>query len=77
MHYSKQAHWTAIVLGAVLIVGGSTAPVAAAQDPGSPSQSVPSIGTHSCLLMRVGDQYVRCDNLTGAGVPAARWSPEQ
>lgn len=77
MHYSKQAHWTAIVLGAVLIVGGSAAPVTAAQDPGTPSRSGPSISTRSCLLMRVGDQYVRCDNLTGGGVRAASWIPEQ
>jgi len=28
-----------------------------------------------CPLRRVGDQFVRCDNLTGAGVPAPTWIP--
>ncbi|MHA6667699.1 hypothetical protein ACX3O0_02385 [Homoserinimonas sp. A447] len=77
MYHSKQGHWTASVLCAILIVGGSAAPVAAAEHPGSPTQSQPSLGSGNCLLMRVGDQYVRCDNFTGAGVRAASWIPEQ
>lgn len=31
----------------------------------------------NCLLTRIGTQLVRCDNLTGAGVPAPPWIPEQ
>lgn len=77
MYHSKQGRWTASVLCAIFIVGGSAAPVAAAEHPGSPTQSQPSLGSGNCLLMRVGDQYVRCDNFTGAGVPAASWIPEQ
>lgn len=77
MYNSKQARRTASVLGAILIVGGSAAPVAAVPDPGTPIPSDPSLGSYNCLLMRVGDQYVRCDNLTGAGVPAPTWIPEQ
>jgi hypothetical protein len=30
-----------------------------------------------CPLERVGDQLVRCDNLTGAGAVAPPWVPEQ
>ena len=30
-----------------------------------------------CLLERIGDQLVRCDNLTGAGAVAPPWVPEQ
>lgn len=30
-----------------------------------------------CILERVARQYVRCDNLTGAGVPAPLWVPER
>jgi hypothetical protein len=30
-----------------------------------------------CPLERIGSQLVRCDNLTGAGVPAPYWVPEQ
>ncbi|TQJ36361.1 hypothetical protein [Arthrobacter sp. SLBN-122] len=31
----------------------------------------------SCPLERIGTQLVRCDNLTGAGVEAPFWIPEQ
>jgi hypothetical protein len=77
MHYSKQGRRAASVLCAILIVGGSAAPVAAAEHPGSPTQTQPSLGNYNCLLMRVGDQFVRCDNFTGAGVPAPSWIPER
>lgn len=30
-----------------------------------------------CLLERIGSQLVRCDNLTGGGVDAPFWIPEQ
>jgi len=30
-----------------------------------------------CQLERIGSQLVRCDNLTGAGVEAPFWIPEQ
>ncbi|MHC6230000.1 hypothetical protein ACX5I6_09905 [Arthrobacter sp. MMS24-T111] len=30
-----------------------------------------------CPLERIGTQLVRCDNLTGAGVAAPFWIPEQ
>lgn len=30
-----------------------------------------------CPLERIGTQFVRCDNLTGAGVRAPAWIPEQ
>lgn len=30
-----------------------------------------------CPLERIGTQLVRCDNLTGAGVQAPAWIPEQ
>lgn len=29
-----------------------------------------------CPLERIGVQFVRCDNLTGAGVPAPSYVPE-
>ncbi|MGO4237237.1 hypothetical protein [Pseudarthrobacter sp. YAF2] len=31
----------------------------------------------NCALTRIGTQLVRCDNLTGAGVTAPLWIPEQ
>jgi hypothetical protein len=30
----------------------------------------------NCPLRRIGDQLLRCDNLTGAGIPAPFWVPE-
>lgn len=30
-----------------------------------------------CALERIGTQLVRCDNLTGTGVEAPFWIPEQ
>ncbi|KRE91875.1 hypothetical protein [Arthrobacter sp. Soil764] len=30
-----------------------------------------------CPLERIGTQLVRCDNLTGTGVDAPSWIPEQ
>jgi hypothetical protein len=32
---------------------------------------------NNCPLRRVGSQFVRCDNLTGAGVTAPSWVPAQ
>lgn len=78
MDHTKHARLTASVLGAILLVGGVSSPATAAEDPGVPNKP-PSAQTSSrgCELMRIGTQYVRCDNLTGAGVPAASWIPEQ
>lgn len=45
----------------------------ARQDPGSPAHPANS----SCLLERLGTQLVRCDDLTGNGVPAPLHIPEQ
>lgn len=57
---------------AVLLVGTGVAPATAGQGAGSP------VTGHSatCPLMRIGTQFVRCDNLTGAGVRAPSWVPE-
>jgi quercetin dioxygenase-like cupin family protein len=48
--------------------GGVRATPAARAYPSSPGR---------CPLERVGDQLVRCDNLTGAGAVAPPWVPEQ
>ncbi|MGO4592030.1 hypothetical protein [Paenarthrobacter sp. 2TAF44] len=41
-----------------------------------PEDKTPTIYVN-CLLERIGTQLVRCDNLTGAGVDAPYWIPEQ
>lgn len=65
--------WAIVVLSAALLAGGSSA--WAQQDPGTPSG--PVVPDYSnCQLKRIGTQFVRCDNLTGNGVPAPSWVPE-
>jgi hypothetical protein len=67
-----------IALGAGLMLAAST---------GTPAWGIPEPGpapaAHSdtsfatrCELQRVGTQFVRCDDLTGAGVPAPSFVPE-
>jgi hypothetical protein len=56
----------------LVLAAGGAAPSSAREDPG------PSI-SHSdrCSLQRVGTQFVRCDDLTGNGVPAPSFIPER
>lgn len=48
---------------------------ASAGTPAAPKES--GVSAEYCPLTRIGTQLVRCDNLTGAGVPAPYWIPEQ
>jgi hypothetical protein len=68
---------TTVVLSGLLVLGTSASPAAARQDPGQVStkteQLTPRAEGASCPLRRVGTQFVRCDNLTGNGVPAPAW----
>jgi hypothetical protein len=54
----------------LLTVGVSVAEASPIHD--QPTPTSPG----SCPLQRIGTQFVRCDNLTGAGVPAPEWIPE-
>jgi hypothetical protein len=64
-------------LTVAVIVVSVAGPADARQDPGAPNPSASTIQpTRDCPLTRVGTQFVRCDNLTGAGVPAPPWVPE-
>jgi hypothetical protein len=66
-----------IVAGAGLLAiaaaGSATARPEAAPEPAS----VQSARVGDCALTRIDDQFARCDDLTGAGVPAPGWIPEQ
>lgn len=69
---------TALAIAAILV--GAAAPASAGQDPGPARPSAWTASEYSsghCPLTRVGTQFVRCDNLTGAGVPAPSWVPER
>ena len=55
-------------------------PAQAKPDPGEPTGSSTAViqtanwqEPRNCPLRRVDTQFVRCDDLTGAGVPAPRW----
>ena len=56
-----------------------TAAASASARPESPPEppTVQSVQLGQCPLERIDDQFVRCDDLTGAGVPAPSWIPEQ
>jgi hypothetical protein len=73
----------------IISLGAGTGPASARQDPGTPpggrqvapnARAIPSMAELRaglrCPLRRVGTQYVRCDNLTGAGAKAPAWVPE-
>ena len=57
----------------LLLLGAGISPAAAMQDPGGPL-TTPS---RACSLERIGTQFVWCDYLTGAGVEAPSFVPEQ
>jgi hypothetical protein len=68
---------TALALSA-LLAGVGALPAAARPDdgrPGPPRVLVVEMD-HNCPLRRLDRQLVRCDNLTGAGVPAPLFIPE-
>jgi hypothetical protein len=66
----------AAAAAATLLAGLTTIPTAARPDPGEPVQIQDSSGYPNCPLTRIGTQLVRCDYLTGAGVPAPAFVPE-
>lgn len=59
----------------VLALAPATSAGAASGDPTLVPYEGPSF--ENCLLTRIETQLVRCDNLTGAGVSAPFWIPEQ
>jgi len=67
----------AAVFAITLVAASQAAPAAARPDPGPKRTPEPAvIHPATCDLERVGNQFVRCDLLTGAGVPAPQWIPE-
>ena len=63
---------TSIVMTSLL--GAGSLPASARQDPGPKVVQTTPDDRH-CALARVGTQFVKCDNLTGNGVPAPTWIP--
>jgi hypothetical protein len=65
--------WGCAGIASVVLILTAGVPVAEASPTfGQPTLTSPG----SCPLQRIGTQFVRCDNLTGAGVSAPPWIPE-
>jgi hypothetical protein len=72
-HHSRRA--AAAVAAALVVTGLAAEPSSARQDRGTPVVAVAN--GSDCPLQRVGTQFVRCDDLTGNGVPAPGYVPER
>ena len=70
------ARSTAAAAAASIIAGLAAFPAGARPDPGEPIPPRFSSYDNNCPLTRVGSQLTRCDYLTGGGVPAPLWVPE-
>lgn len=64
-----------VATGAALLAAIAATPAAARPDPAQ--WPVVHVDDGPCPLERIGTQFVRCDLLTGAGVPAPSHIPEQ
>lgn len=70
--FKRIAASCAVVFAAVLLLVGPNGQAA----PGIAEDDIPTF-YNDCPLERIGNQLVRCDNLTGAGAQAPFWIPEQ
>ena len=66
-----------VAVAGALLATAAAGSAAARLDPATYPPSEQSVRLGECPLMRIDTQYVRCDDLTGAGVPAPPWIPEQ
>ena len=69
------ARCAAAAAAATIIAGLSAIPATARPESGEPIRDRFS-SSDSCELSRIGTQLVRCDELTGGGIPAPVWVPE-
>ena len=60
----------------LIVLGAGVSPAAAVQDPGGPV-ATSTLSWRAAVLERIGTQFVRGDYLTGAGVEAPSYLPEQ
>ena len=66
---------TLVAAAAALLAGIAAAPAAALPDPPQLTGYAANVDG-PCTLERLGTQFVKCDDLTGAGVPAPGYVPE-
>ena len=63
----------------ILLAGSAAVPAAAHPldpDPPIATRKITFQDSSRCPLLRIDRQLIRCDNLTGAGVPAPLFIPE-
>ena len=75
-HSTLTQRTAALAATTMLVLGATTLSATARPDPGEATVTIIETARDHCLLERVGTQYVRCDYLTGNGVPAPAWVPE-
>lgn len=75
MNTSRRRRVAALVGAAALLASLTTTAPAFARP--EPQPTAPAIDRSGCALERIGTQFVKCDNLTGAGAPAPAWVREQ
>lgn len=69
------SRWMAALAGGAL-VSFTVVPTAAGRQDDAHLLRQNAYSLVGCPLERIADQFVRCDNLTGAGVPAPSYVPE-
>jgi len=67
---------TAAALAALTLTSASVSATAKPDGPGVPVEVRFDPYQTNCPLRRIERQFVRCDNLTGAGVAAPLWVPQ-
>lgn len=67
----------AIVAGTTFLLLSAALPAGAAGPGPNPMPETSNTAASRCSLERIGTQFVACDNLTGNGVRAPSWIPEQ
>jgi hypothetical protein len=78
MSIARRISASALVIAAGAVLSTAAAGSATARPESAPEPpAVQSAGLGQCPLERMDDQFVRCDDLTGAGVPAPGWILEQ
>ncbi len=77
MNIPRKAGASILVIAAGVLLATAAAGSASAR-PEAPPEPIPvSVHFAQCPLTRIDTQFVRCDDLTGAGVEAPSWIPEQ
>lgn len=61
----------------IVLIGLGAVPSAARPDPGLSAIHAAVEARNGRPLERVAQQFVRCDDLTGNGVPAPPWIPQR